>query len=83
MIIIIEGLKKTGVTLVTPVSLIYCCYSKLNLRLWRSTLPSVSTIRCSPVKKGWHLLHSSTRNSSLVEPVIKVAPQEQVIVASL
>jgi hypothetical protein len=34
------------------------------------------------VKKGWHLLHSSTRRVCLVEPVVKLLPHEQVTVAS-
>jgi hypothetical protein len=42
-----------------------------------STLPAVSIIFLSPVKKGWHLLQSSTLSCFLVEPIVKVLPQEQ------
>lgn len=41
----------------------------------------MSTIRCSPVKKGWQLEQISTLNSGLVAPVVNWAPQEQVTVA--
>lgn len=45
-----------------------------------STRPSWSTKRISPVKKGWHFAQMSTVMASLVEPEIKEAPQEQVMV---
>jgi len=34
-------------------------------------------MRRSPLKKGWQLLHTSTRRTALVEPVVKVVPQEE------
>lgn len=61
----------------------FCGYLPLmrNRRLKRSTLPSVSTMRCSPVKNGWHSLQISTCSSGLVEPVVYDLPHEQVTVA--
>jgi len=57
-------------------------YCSLNFLLNRSTRPAASTIRCSPVKNGWHLLHTSTFNMGWVEPVLKLLPQAQVTLAS-
>src|SRR5436305_7684736 len=36
-----------------------CSLRAFMRRMNRSTWPAVSTIRCSPVKNGWHLLHRS------------------------
>ena len=46
-----------------------------------ATCPAVSTIRCSPVKKGWHAEQTSVRISSTVEPVVQVLPQLHITVA--
>jgi hypothetical protein len=35
------------------------------------------------VKKGWHLLQSSTFSTGFVELVVKVLPQEQMAFASM
>lgn len=47
-----------------------------------STRPALSIILCSPVKKGWHLAHTSREISSLrVERISYLPlPQEQVAV---
>jgi hypothetical protein len=39
-------------------------------------------MRCSPVKKGWQLLHTSVCSRSRVERVLNVLPQEHTTVAS-
>ena len=79
--------QKKGVTTLSLTPLGDRCadvlsYSSRKRRFSLSTLPSVSTMRCSPVKKGWHWLHISTCNSGLVEPVVYEAPQEHVTTAS-
>src|SRR5579863_657903 len=48
----------------------------------RSTWPPVSTMRCVPVKNGWHTEHTSVFSSVSVEPVVKVLPQRQCTSAS-
>ena len=46
-------------------------------RFWkRSTWPAVSMIVCLPVKNGWQLPHTSTRNSGRVEPTVHSVPHE-------
>jgi hypothetical protein len=54
--------------------------SSAYLRVNFSIRPAVSTIRCTPVKKGWQLEHTSIRRSLRVEPVANVLPQPQVTV---
>ena len=54
----------------------------LYLRWKRSTRPAVSTNRCLPVKKGWHLEQISTRMVGRVDRVWMTSPQLQVIVVS-
>ena len=50
--------------------------------LKRSTRPAVSTMRCSPVKKGWQAEQTSVCRLGLVERVVNVLPQEQTTRAS-
>ena len=50
-------------------------------RMNRSTCPAVSTMRCSPVKNGWQLLHRSVFNTGWVDIVSQVLPQAQITVA--
>ena len=57
-------------------------YWRLKRLLRRSTRPSVSTMRCSPVKNGWQELQISTLIWGFVAPIVNVFPQEQVTTAS-
>jgi hypothetical protein len=57
-------------------------HSNPKRRFSLSTRPSVSMIRCSPVKNGWHVEQISIRSSGFVEPVVWVAPHEQMTLAS-
>jgi hypothetical protein len=44
----------------------------------RSTWPPESTIRCSPLKNGWHLEQTSVRITGTVDPTVHVLPQAQI-----
>src|SRR5438067_10866743 len=48
----------------------------------RSTCPPVSTMRCVPVKNGWHTEQISVFSSLRVDPVVNVFPHAQVTTAS-